>query len=100
LPQLESEQASLEAMFDHMAPLFECVSSVEGERDGALLVVTDDAGSGTSVRFWREALAVGLDVASPGAFPWCLANAPCAAIARRFGITGPNLTWSASFVDP
>jgi hypothetical protein len=100
LPQLESEQASLESVLDHLAPLFECVPAVAGERDGALLVVSDDAGSGTSVRFWREALAVGLDVASPGAFPWCLANAPCATIARRFGVVGPNLTWSVSFVDP
>jgi hypothetical protein len=63
-------------------------------------VVSDNAGTETTVRFWRDALAVGLGVASPGAFPWCLANAPCAMIARRFGITGPNLTWLTSLADP
>ena len=29
-------------------------------------------------------------MANPELFPWCLANAPAAALARRFGITGPN----------
>ena len=100
LPRATSEQASLEAVLDCLAPLFERAPSTDGERDGALLVISDDAGTGTTVQFWRDALATGLGVASPGAFPWCLANAPCATIARRFGITGPNLTWLASFDDP
>ena len=94
-----SEQEALDAVLDCLAPLYERVPMVDGERDGALLVVSDDAGTGTTVRFWRDALAVGLGVASPGAFPWCLANAPCATIAKRFGITGPNLTWLTSFAD-
>ena len=100
LPRAASEQEALESVLDCLAPLFERVPAVDGERDAALLVVSDDAGTATTVRFWRDALAVGLGVASPGAFPWCLANAPCATIARRFGITGPNLTWLTSFDDP
>jgi hypothetical protein len=100
LPRGASDQRALESVLDRLAPLFECVPAVDGERDAALLVVSDDAGSATAVQFWRDALAVGLGLASPGAFPWCLANAPCATIARRFGITGPNLTWLASFADP
>ena len=99
LPRAASEQEALEAALDSLAPLFERVPAVDGERDAALLVVSDDAGTETTVRFWRDALAVGLGVASPGAFPWCLANAPCATIARRFGITGPNLTWLTSLAD-
>jgi hypothetical protein len=99
LPPAATEQESFEAVLDCLAPLFERVPAVDGERDAALLVVSDDAGTGTTVRFWRDALAVGVGLASPGAFPWCLANAPCATLARRFGITGPNLTWLTSFAD-
>jgi len=100
LPHAASEQESLEAVLDDLAPMFEAVPIVDGERDGALLVVSDDAGSATAVKFWRDALSTGLAVASPAAFPWCLANAPCASIAQRFGVTGPNLTWLVSFGDP
>ena len=100
LPHAASEQESLEAVLDDLAPMFEAVPMVDGEREGALLVVSDDAGSATAVSFWRDALSTGLAVASPAAFPWCLANAPCASIAQRFGVTGPNLTWLASFDDP
>jgi hypothetical protein len=100
LPRAASEQESLEAVLDDLAPLFEMVPIVDGERDGALLVVSDDAGSATAVKFWRDALSTGLAVASPAAFPWCLANAPCAMLAQRFGVTGPNLTWLVSFDDP
>ena len=100
LPHAASEQESLEAVLDDLAPVFETVPAVDGERDGALLVVSDDAGSATAVKFWRDALSTGLAVASPAAFPWCLANAPCALVAQRFGVTGPNLTWLVSFDDP
>ena len=100
LPFGGSEQESLESVLDALAPMFDRSPAVDGERGGALLVVSDDAGAATAVRFWHDALAVGLAVASPGAFPWCLANAPCAAIAQRFGVTGPNLTWLASLSDP
>lgn len=100
LPPAASEQESLEAALDDLAPMFEAVPVADGEREGALVVVSDDAGSATAVKFWRDALSTGLAVASPAAFPWCLANAPCASIAQRFGVTGPNLTWLVSFDDP
>jgi hypothetical protein len=99
LPSAASEQAALEAALDDLAPIFACVPTVDGERDGALLVVSDDAGAATAVNFWRDALAAGLGFASPAAFPWCLANAPCATIARRFSVTGPNFTWLTPFSD-
>ena len=99
LPDAASEQAALDMVLDALAPLFEAVPAVDGERAGALLLVSDDAGSGTAVRFWRDAVAVGPALASPGAFPWCLANAPCATIARRFLVTGPNVTWLAERAD-
>jgi len=94
-----SEQYALDSVLENLAPIFEAVAPVDGERAGALLVVSDDAGAATAVQFWRSALEVGLPFASPAAFPWCLANAPCATIARRFGVTGPNVTWLASFAD-
>lgn len=100
LPSATSDQSALESVLDLLAPVFEEATANDGERDGALLLVTDDAGSATAVQFWRDALAVGPALASPGAFPWCLANAPCAMIARRFAVTGPNITWLATRSDP
>ncbi len=100
LPGDDSERAALDAVLEQLAPVFERVPVIDGERAGALLLVTDDAGTGTAVQFWRDALATGLALASPGNFPWCLANAPCATIARRFGITGANITWLAKLSDP
>lgn len=58
----------------------------------ALIVASDNAGTATSTRFWSEAVRTGVAVASPELFPWCLANAPCGALARHFRITGPNST--------
>lgn len=100
LPSAASDQSALESVLDDLAPVFEAVPANDGEREGALLLVTDDAGSDTAVQFWRDALAVGPALASPGAFPWCLANAPCAMLARRFAVTGPNITWLATRSDP
>ncbi|MBT2323662.1 hypothetical protein J7E62_15035 [Variovorax paradoxus] len=99
MPPAKSEQAALEAVLDALAPLFEASPLAEGERRGALLVVTEDAGSATAVQFWRDALEAGPALARPGAFPWCLANAPGATVARRFGITGPNVTWLVTRLD-
>jgi hypothetical protein len=67
--------------------------------DVALLVLTEDAGSATALRFYAEALAIGPALASPAAFPWCLANAPCGMLARRFGFRGPNVTWMVQDLD-
>jgi len=94
-----SEQAALEAVLDRLAPLFEASPLADGERTGALFIVTEDAGSGTAVQFWRDALEAGPALARPGPFPWCLANAPGATLARRFAITGPNATWLVSGLD-
>lgn len=58
----------------------------------ALCVASSNAGSGTSQRFWADARRVGVALANPAVFPWCLANAACGALARRFGATGPNFT--------
>lgn len=83
------EREVMDQVADAIAPLFD--SEVPGERIG-LIVASDNAGSATSVRFWAEAVRTGVGLASPERFPWCLANAPCGALARRFAITGPNST--------
>lgn len=83
------EREAVEAAFAALTPLFE----FDGARERtALFVVSSNAGSATSMRFWADAVRTGVALASPELFPWCLANAPCGAIARRFGITGPNFT--------
>ncbi len=83
------EREAVEAALAALAPLFE----FEGARDRtALFVVSSNAGSATSMRFWADAVRTGVALASPELFPWCLANGPCGALARRFGITGPNFT--------
>lgn len=83
------EREAVEAAFTTLAPLFE----FDGARErSALFVVSSNAGSATSMRFWADAVRTGVALASPELFPWCLANAPCGALARRFGITGPNFT--------
>jgi hypothetical protein len=83
------ERQSMESAMDRLAPLFENAS---GERS-ALFLVSPNAGSATALRFWADAQTTGVAFANPELFPWCLANAPCAALARRFGIAGPNFTW-------
>lgn len=85
--QLERE--AVESVLDRLAPLCE---GAGGDRT-ALFVVSPNAGASTAVQFWEDAKQKGVALANPELFPWCLANAPCGAIARRFGITGPNATW-------
>lgn len=85
----ELEREAMNQIADGIAPMFDI--DVPGERV-ALLVASDNAGTATSVRFWSDALRTGVAVASPELFPWCLANAPCGALARRFSVTGPNST--------
>jgi hypothetical protein len=84
-----SERDAIESMGPTLAPLFE--SDLPRERTG-LLVASANAGVATSLQFWAGARRVGLALASPEHFPWCLANASCGALARRFGVTGPNFT--------
>jgi 3-oxoacyl-(acyl-carrier-protein) synthase len=83
-----SERAAIESSFDTLTALFD---GAAGPRS-ALLVVSPDAGGASALRFWSEARRTGLAMANPEMFPWCLANAPCGALARRFGIGGPNVT--------
>lgn len=81
------EREAMDQIADGIAPLFDA----PGGRIG-LIVASDNAGTATSVQFWADALRTGVAFAGPELFPWCLANAPCGALARRFGITGPNST--------
>ncbi len=83
------EREAMAQIGEGLAALFDI--DVPRKRIG-LIVVSDNAGSATALRFWTEALRVGVDFASPELFPWCLANAPCGALARHFHITGPNAT--------
>ena len=83
------ERQAMESAMDRLAPLFENGS---GERS-ALFLASPNAGSATALRFWADAQTTGVALANPELFPWCLANAPCAELARRFGIVGPNATW-------
>ena len=83
------EREAMEQVADGIAVLFD----IEAPRERiGLIVASDDAGTATSVQFWSDAVRIGVAVASPELFPWCLANAPCGALARRFRITGPNST--------
>jgi hypothetical protein len=90
LPDAPSEQAMLEGVLDDLAVAFDAPAD---HAEHALLVVSEDAGSATALRFWSAALATGVALASPASFAWCLANAPAALLARRFGLRGPNLSW-------
>jgi 3-oxoacyl-(acyl-carrier-protein) synthase len=85
------ERDAIDSIASNLAPLFEPGGDVPPHRIG-LYLSSADAGVATSVRFWSEARRTGLGMANPELFPWCLANAPAAALARRFGITGPNYT--------
>lgn len=83
-----SERAAVESSFDALAPLF---AGAGGSRTG-LWVVSPDAGGQAAVKFWKDACHSGVALANPEMFPWCLANAACGALARRFKISGPNTT--------
>ena len=63
------------------------------DRSG-LYVVSGNAGFQSSLLFWTEAQSSGLGFANPELFPWTLANAPGGWLARHFGITGPNATYT------
>jgi len=58
----------------------------------AVYFVSPNAGIFSSIAFWQNALEHSPRFANPGIFPWTLANATSAYIARRFSITGPNYT--------
>jgi len=87
--EADLEREATDHIADGIAPLF-AIDTPAGRL--ALVVVSDSAGTATAVQFWADALRTGVALASPERFPWCLANAPCGALARRFGVTGPNST--------
>lgn len=89
LPADALERDALGAVLESLAELF----TGAGGPESALFVASNDAGSRTALRFWADAQRTGVGLANPELFPWCLANASCGALARRFGITGPNATW-------
>jgi hypothetical protein len=83
-----SERSAVESAFAPLAYLFQ---GAQGPRS-ALWVVSRNIGGQTAVRFWADARRKGLTMANPESFHWCLANAACGALARRFQILGPNTT--------
>lgn len=83
-----SERSAVESAFVPLAQLFQ---GAQGPLS-ALWVVSRDIGGQTAVRFWADARRKGLAMANPESFHWCLANAACGALARRFQILGPNTT--------
>ena len=83
------EREAMVQIADGMAAVFD--TDTPPERMG-LIVASDNAGTATSVQFWSDAVRTGVAVASPELFPWCVANAPCGALARHFRVTGPNVT--------
>ncbi|MEP6876411.1 MAG: hypothetical protein ABI887_18805 [Burkholderiales bacterium] len=88
------ERDAVEAIAPGVAGLLAPLTEAGAPRDRiGLFVVSSNAGAPTSLRFWAEAQRTGLALASPELFPWCLANAPCGALSRQLGITGPNFTF-------
>jgi hypothetical protein len=89
LPADALEREALAGAMDALAPLMDGA----GGPDSALLVVSDNAGRASALQFWADAQRSGVGLANPDLFPWCLANSPAAALSRRFGLAGPNITW-------
>ena len=83
------EKAVMPAIGDRIAPLF----ASEPARSG-LYLASANAGFRSSLIFWSNACRSGVGLASPELFPWTLANAPCGWLARKFGVTGPNATYT------
>jgi hypothetical protein len=86
-----SEPATLAELVERVDGLFAGLR--DPERAG-LYVVSPNAGFRSALVFWSQAVQTGVAFANPELFPWTLANAPCAFLARRFGVRGPNLTFT------
>ena len=89
LPAGALEREALAGAMEALAPLMDGA----GGPDSALLVVSDNAGRASALQFWADAQRSGVGFANPDLFPWCLGNSPGAALSRRFGLCGPNITW-------
>jgi hypothetical protein len=69
----------------------------ENPEKTGLYLISPNAGFISAVAFWKEVLAKSPGLANPELFPWTLANSSCSAVARAFGIKGPNYTFTESF---
>lgn len=85
------EAQALAGLAEALDPLF--AERGEPDRSG-LYIASDNAGAASSLAFWRHAQQVGVGLASPELFPYCLANAPCGFLARHFAIQGPSVTYT------
>lgn len=59
-----------------------------------LYIISNHIGTNASLAFWKDVIENGPAFANPELFPWTLANSACGCIARHFGITGPNYTYT------
>lgn len=59
-----------------------------------IYIISNHIGTNSSLAFWKDAVKNGPAFANPELFPWTLANSVCGFIARHFGITGPNYTYT------
>jgi|GEM_PF-3975463 len=85
------EAQALAGLAEALGPLF--AERGEPDRSG-LYIASNNAGAASSLAFWRHAQQVGVGLASPELFPYCLANAPCGFLARHFTIKGPSVTYT------
>lgn len=85
------DKVTLPKLGARLAAIFQ--PPVDPDRSG-LYVVSANAGFQSSLLFWTEAQRSGIAFANPELFPWTLANAPGGWLARHFGITGPNATYT------
>jgi 3-oxoacyl-(acyl-carrier-protein) synthase len=95
--ELAADRDTLEALAERVKELFEAEPPTS--RTG-LYVASANAGSHSALQFWKEVRRAGVAFANPELFPWTLANAPCGWLARRFQITGPNVTYTGSSAMP
>jgi 3-oxoacyl-(acyl-carrier-protein) synthase len=88
-----AHRETLEALAERVKPLFESEPAVPR---GGLYVASSNAGCQSALLFWQEVRRAGVAFANPELFPWALANSPCGWLARRFQITGPNVTYTGT----
>lgn len=81
------ERETVTALAERLRPMHDPAMAT------GLYLASANAGVDPAVRFWQDACRDGVAFASPEMFPWCLANAAGGALARTFGITGPNATF-------
>jgi 3-oxoacyl-(acyl-carrier-protein) synthase len=90
-----ADRETLPKLAERIGALFEPAVATEG---GGLYLASSNAGFQSAVSFWSDARRSGFAVASPESFPWTLANASCAWLAREFHVTGPSYTYTGRSV--